>query len=85
MSVADRIAREAQAWLAAEDSDYSVVIEHARSYNWFYLRVFHRDRAIYNRACCRSYRAARWRVRRVVRAHRKFLASVQAEGAPHRG
>lgn len=83
MSVADRIAREAQDWLATADSDYRVVIQHAGSFDWFYVRVFYRDQLIHSKACCKSYRLARRRVRRVVRAHRKFIAGVQAEGVSH--
>lgn len=80
MSVADRIAREAQEFLALEDTDYSVAIEHARSYDWFYVRVFYREQLIYNKACRRSYRITRWRVRRVVRHHKRFVEGVREAG-----
>jgi hypothetical protein len=80
VSVADRIGREAQEFLALKDADYSVRTEHASSFSWFYVRVFYRDQLIYSKACCRSYRVARGRVRRAVRDHKRFIAGVRKEG-----
>lgn len=82
MSAAERMAEEAQRFLAG-DLEYAVSLRSAQSYSFFYLSVDYQGSQIGEKTFhgpTQYWQARRW-LRRTVRGHRKLLAAAAAEGA----
>ncbi len=81
--VSDRIADEAQRFLATELSDYELSLrDTGSSYSFFYLHLSYQGRMIASDSFSKpfQYRKARRWIRHHVRNHRRLLATVTNEG-----
>ena len=80
MTAADKLAQEAQQFLALGDSDYKVLVTVPGSL--IYLDVLYRGKLI-DHSHHLKYRAGRRHVLRAIREHRRFIEDLVGEGIDH--